>query len=82
MLADPPIEYGDLGHATSLITLAHKFFATAVTEWLDEPGHEPFVRAAALANVLTQSLQLVVIGLGPTRTHRRSSRRSTRAGRR
>jgi hypothetical protein len=63
MLADPPIAYEGLAHAGSLMTRAHQFFGTSVAGWLDEADGEVSQRATALTSVLTQSLQLVVIGL-------------------
>lgn len=66
MLAEPPINYDQLKHHASLLTRAHRYFAEQAAGWLagDEPaagGVE--LRARALTNVLTQSLQLVVIDL-------------------
>lgn len=65
MLADPPIDYERLQHRTSLLAGAHKFFAGQVEDWLgdDSAVGSPEERARALATVLTQSLQLVVIDL-------------------
>jgi hypothetical protein len=66
MLADPPIMYDQLKHHTSLLARAHRFFAEQVTGWLaadETTPNAPELRARALTNVLTQSLQLVVIDL-------------------
>lgn len=64
MLADPPVGYGTLTHASSLITRAHQYFADQITSWTGEAGDDvAALRASALATVLTQSLQIVVIGL-------------------
>ncbi|MCO4273052.1 DUF262 domain-containing protein [Pseudarthrobacter sp. HLT3-5] len=64
MLADPPVSYAALTHASSLVTRAHRYFAEQITCWTGEAGEEKAaLRASALANVLTQSLQMVVIGL-------------------
>ncbi|WP_200946211.1 GmrSD restriction endonuclease domain-containing protein [Arthrobacter sp. Soil764] len=64
MLTDPPVAYPTLNHASSLIPRAHQYFAEQIASWTCEAGDEMVaVRANALANVLTQSLQIVVIGL-------------------
>jgi hypothetical protein len=66
MLADPPIAHEDLQHGSSLVVRAHRFFAGQVEDWLtgdDPPAELVERRARALTNVLTQSLQLVVIDL-------------------
>lgn len=61
--AEPPVDHGSLRHAGALITRAHGFFAAAAAEWIgaDEPAIE--ARATALATVIAQGLQLVVIDL-------------------
>ncbi|WP_344145792.1 GmrSD restriction endonuclease domain-containing protein [Nocardioides koreensis] len=66
MLADPPITYDGLQHHASLLVKGHRFFADQVRTWLTEDEDSPQVpelRARALTNVLTQSLQVVVIDL-------------------
>jgi len=64
MLADPPIVYEELAHESSLIVRAHRYFADHVAAWIEEKGPELTPgRATALVNVLTQSLQIVVISL-------------------
>jgi hypothetical protein len=66
MLAQPPIAYDDLEHRSSLLAGAHEFFARQVEDWLtgeDASSDMTEKRARALTNVLTQSLQLVVIDL-------------------
>ncbi|WP_243794290.1 DUF262 domain-containing protein [Saccharopolyspora gloriosae] len=64
MRADPPIVYADLKHAHSLLALGHKFFGERVEQWLGDAEETKFAtRAQALTNVITQSLQLVVIDL-------------------
>ncbi len=64
MTAEPPVDYSDLGHHDSLVVHAHKFFTTAVTQWLGDPGTEGFsIRAENLAAVLQSDLQLVTIEL-------------------
>ena len=69
MLAPPPIEYEALKHPGSLLARAHRYFSEQVTGWLADEATQPDAveaaerRARALTNVLTQSLQLVVIDL-------------------
>ncbi|WP_341229624.1 GmrSD restriction endonuclease domain-containing protein [Nocardioides salarius] len=67
MLADPPIAYDELEHRTSLLARGHRYFSDQVTAWLsDLDAAAPYsaeLRARALTNVLTQSLQIVVIDL-------------------
>ncbi|MEV7999365.1 GmrSD restriction endonuclease domain-containing protein [Pseudarthrobacter oxydans] len=64
MLADPPADHATLTHASSLVTQAHKYFTEQIATWTGEAGEDmAALRASALANVLTQSLQIVVIGL-------------------
>ena len=66
MLADPPVSYDELQHHSSLLARAHRFFAGQVEDWLSSEPSGPEaseMRARALTNVLTQSLQLVVIDL-------------------
>ena len=69
MLAPPPIEYEALKHPGSLLARAHRYFSEQVTGWLGDEAAQPDAveaaerRARALTNVLTQSLQLVVIDL-------------------
>lgn len=66
MLADAPVDYEALTHSTSLLVRGHQYFYGQVDAWLDETsGADPASKAAILTNVLTQSLQLVVIGLTP-----------------
>lgn len=66
MLADPPIAYDQLEHRSSLLAKGHRYFSEQVTTWLaadeDTPGSTE-LRARSLTNVLTQSLQIVVIDL-------------------
>jgi alkylated DNA nucleotide flippase Atl1 len=65
MNAEPPVDHSVLKHAGSLIVQAHKFFASAVDEWLGDSSSEGHAqRADALVVVLTRCLQLVVINLG------------------
>jgi hypothetical protein len=65
MVADPPIDYDGLRHHASLIARGHRFFTGQIDEWLrrGEPQAPIELRARALTNVLTQSLQVVVIDL-------------------
>ena len=63
MDADPPIDYDSLESTSSLIVRAHQYFAEQIASWLDEAGHTVTDRGGALAGVLTQAIQLVVIGL-------------------
>lgn len=65
MLADPPVDYGELDD--HLITRAHRYFAQEVRDWLTEvEAHDRQARAVALAGVLMQGLELVVITLEST----------------
>jgi len=65
MNADPPVDHDALNHSGSLLAGAHKFFVTAVSEWLGaDPEHPEYAdRASTLVMVLTRGLQLVVIDL-------------------
>lgn len=64
MLAAVPVDYEVLAHSTSLLVKGHQYFSGQVNAWLDEAsGVEPNTKAAILTNVLTQSLEIVVIGL-------------------
>ena len=64
MTVDPPIDYAALTHADSLMTRAHQYFTTVVTQWLGvaEDGNYA-LRAEQLVHVLTDDLQLVTIEL-------------------
>ncbi|WNB86464.1 DUF262 domain-containing protein [Cellulomonas sp. ATA003] len=71
MNAAPPFDHGALAHAGSKIARAHAFFVSEVRGWLTEgfAGVDPnglARRADALATVLKQGLQLVVIDLKST----------------
>lgn len=65
MNAEPPVDHDALKHSGSLLAKAHRFFAWSVRDWLGadatDPGHGE--RSAALVQVLTRGLQLVVIDL-------------------
>jgi len=63
MNAEAPVNHDDLKHSGSLLTRAHRFFVGAVREWLAEGSETLPERAAALVQVLTRGLQLVVIDL-------------------
>lgn len=68
MNAEPPIEYGALEHGTSKIARAHAFFLAQTQAWLVDGADQGAIdaveiRAEALATVLKQGLQLVVIDL-------------------
>lgn len=66
MLADSPIDYDQLEHGATTLARAHRFFADQVEAWLSQDQQGPASveqRARALAHVLTQSLQVVVIDL-------------------
>lgn len=66
MLSEPPVAYDSLQHKTSLLARGHRYFAEQISSWLEEDVDTPGaveLRARALTNVLTQSLQLVVIDL-------------------
>ncbi len=64
MNAEPPVDHDALKHSGSLLARAHRFFVASVSEWLGDPSDPGFAeRAAALVQVLTRGLQLVVIDL-------------------
>jgi hypothetical protein len=64
MTSEPPIDHASLMHADSRIVKAHAFFASAVSQWLGDPGNEQFsIRAENLTHVLLHDLQLVTIEL-------------------
>lgn len=62
MNAEAPVHHASLTHAGSRITRAHAFFAARIDEWLGA-GDEVRSRADALAQAVSQGLQLVVIDL-------------------
>lgn len=67
MSADPPIDYADLRHSGSQIAAAHKYFSTAVEQWLGGPESAEFsIKAKELTDVLLDGLQLVSIELEAT----------------
>lgn len=64
MNAEAPVDYASLGHADSQIAKAHRFFSSAVAQWLGDPSAEEFAaRAEQLAAVLQNELQLITIEL-------------------
>lgn len=64
MNAEPPVNHGELMHASTRLVRAHRFFVTEVANWLREEGDAELARrAGALADVLNRGLQLVVIDL-------------------
>ncbi|MBT2555509.1 DUF262 domain-containing protein [Arthrobacter sp. ISL-5] len=64
MTVEPPVDHSDLKHHESRIVHAHRYFTTAVTQWLGNPGTDDFAtRAKELARVLLDDLQLVTIEL-------------------
>jgi alkylated DNA nucleotide flippase Atl1 len=65
MNAEPPIDHDALKHSGALVVRAHRFFTDTVATWLGEAQDESQVvtRATTLVQVLTRSLQLVVIDL-------------------
>lgn len=64
MTAEPPIDHSDLKHQESRIVHAHRYFTTAVSQWLGNPGTDEFAaKAKELARVLLDDLQLVTIEL-------------------
>ena len=64
MSAEPPIDYSSLKHADSQIVEAHRYFTTAVNQWLGDPNAPDFMtKAEQLASVLQTKLQLVTIEL-------------------
>ncbi|WP_340537725.1 GmrSD restriction endonuclease domain-containing protein [Nocardioides sp. GXZ039] len=62
MNAEAPVTYEALNHAGSRITRAHEFFAARVDDWLGA-AEDARDRADALAQAVSQGLQLVVIDL-------------------
>lgn len=68
MNAEVPIAHSELKHAASKIVRAHGFFVGRTRDWLAEAQDEAdsLQRAEALAAVLQQGLQLVVIDLQST----------------
>lgn len=66
MNSEPPVDHGQLDHASSRIARAHAYFVGEVQAWLDEASPDTTRRAAALTDVLQQRLQLVVINLTST----------------
>lgn len=65
MNAEPPVAHEALKHSGSLLTRAHRFFTTAVSEWLASSADDHAIahRATVLVQVLTRGVQLVVIDL-------------------
>lgn len=63
MQAAPPDGYDKLEHAGSLLVRAHRYFAGEVEAWLAASSGDDSPRAVALAGVLANGLQLVVIDL-------------------
>ena len=63
MDAEPPVDHASLRHAGALISRAHGYFASAAAEWIGDDGSATAARATALATVIAQGLQLVVIDL-------------------
>ena len=71
MNADLPVDHSTLKHGSSRIARAHQFFLDQVRSWLSDEADEGDVasvarRADALASVLKEGLQLVVIDLKAT----------------
>lgn len=64
MTAEPPVDYAELRHCDERIVQAHAFFTGAVNRWLEQNGPDAVEpRAAHLARVLLDGLQLVTIEL-------------------
>ncbi|MFC5288924.1 DUF262 domain-containing protein [Actinokineospora guangxiensis] len=64
MTADPPVDHASLKHADSKIVQAHRYFTTAVAQWLGDPDSAEYgLKAEQLANALQADLQLVTIEL-------------------
>ena len=64
MNAEPPVDHDALKHSGSLLVRAHRFFVSAVSDWLGDPSDPAYpARATTLVQVLTRGLQLVVIDL-------------------
>src|SRR5215213_10308232 len=64
MNAEPPVNHGELRHASTRVVRAHQFFVAVVANWLREGGDAELARrAGALADVLNRGLQLVIIDL-------------------
>lgn len=67
MNAEAPVSHSELKHASSKIVRAHGFFAERTREWLAQADDDAVLpRAEAIASVLQQGLQLVVIDLQAT----------------
>jgi hypothetical protein len=64
MTAEPPVDHASLKHTDSKIVQAHRYFTTAVAQWLGDPDSQEYgLKAEQLANVLQADLQLVTIEL-------------------
>lgn len=64
MTAEPPVDYTALRHSDSRIIAAHRYFTTAVTQWLGDPAADDYAtKSEQLASVLQTALQLVTIEL-------------------
>lgn len=64
MTAESPVDHDDLNHLDSQIVAAHRYFSTAVEQWLGEAEGESFsTRAKELTDMLLDGLQLVSIEL-------------------
>lgn len=65
MAAQPPVDYGAVGHAGQRMVEAHRYFAEQAREWLTSGGNEDVVRRSqAIETAAREYLQVVVIDLG------------------
>lgn len=64
MGAQPPVDYGAIGHSGERMVEAHRFFAEQARVWLAAAGTDAVhARATALETVVRDLLQMVVIDL-------------------
>jgi hypothetical protein len=64
MGAEPPVDYGSIGHAGEKMVQAHRFFSDRAREWLSADDHdEATAKAAAIELSARELLQIVVIDL-------------------
>lgn len=64
MLAEPPVDHGDLEHHDHQIVAAHRYFSMVVERWLGDPASDAYdAKARELTGVLLDGLQLVSIEL-------------------
>ncbi|MDZ4850166.1 MAG: DUF262 domain-containing protein [Pirellulaceae bacterium] len=65
MAAEPPVDYGAVGHANERMVQAHRYFGEQARKWLSSEGPDHIAsRASAIETVVRDHLQMVVIDLG------------------